>query len=202
MSTVSDRARNFWDRISPRERRMVVVLGACTPLILAIWLGLNIHDGLVAKEANNDQMRKAIVVLADLKVRGVDSTPGDDVVATMGTEPLRLNTYLDDAAKKAGFTLKGTQTRTPVTRNGFVTTSVGITVSDLTIDELGKFLQEIETASKVVLVTRIDLRRDFKDQEKIDATLEVTTYSREPKKDGESTGSGSASGSGSAEKKS
>jgi hypothetical protein len=193
MSNFSERARDFWDRISPRERAMVVILGICVPIILAVWLGLNIHDGLVAKEANNEQMRKALNVLADLKSRG-PSTPSDDVVATMGTEPLSLDTYLSNAAQKAGFTLKGTTPRNPAPKNGFVTNSVSCQVSDLTIDQLKRFLQEIESASKVVIVTRLDIRRDFRDKEKLDATLEVSTYSKEPPAKGNA-------GSGSAEKK-
>lgn len=191
MSNISERARDFWDRISPRERAMVVVLAVCTPLILALWLGLNIHDGLVAKEANNEEMRKALLVLADLKARG-PANHTDDVVSTMGTEPISLDTYLTNAAQKAGFTLKGTTPRNPLTKNGFVTNSVSCQVSDLTIDQLRKFLQEIESASKVVIVTRLDVRRDFKDKDKLDATLEVSTYSKEPPPKGEA---------GSAEKK-
>ena len=34
----------------------------------------------------------------------------------MGIEPLSLDTYLTNAAKKAGFTLKGTTPRNPVTQ--------------------------------------------------------------------------------------
>lgn len=185
MSNVTERARDFWDRISPRERGMVVILAVCIPIVLAVWLGLNIHDGLVAKETNNEQMRKALNVLADLKSRGGVTTPTDDVVATMGTEPLSLDTYLTNAAQKAGFTLKGTTPRTPVPKNGFVTNSVSCQVSDLTIDQLKRFLQEIESASKVVVVTRLDVRRDFRDKEKLDATLEVSTYSKEPPPRGE-----------------
>lgn len=192
MSNISERARDFWDRISPRERGMVVILAVCVPIILAVWLGLNIHDGLVAKEANNQQMRKALVVLADLKARGPATQPSDDIVATMGVEPISLDTYLTNAAQKAGFTLKGTTPRSPVPKNGFVTSSVSCQVSDLTIDQLKRFLQEIESASKVVIVTRLDIRRDFRDKEKLDATLEVSTYSKEPPPKGEN---------GSAEKK-
>ena len=199
MSNVSDRARDFWDRISPRERRLVVLAGIAVPLTIVVWLGLSIHDGLVNMEARNDKMRKALVVLADLKARG-PVTPADDVVATMGVEPISLDTYLTNAAQKAGFTLKGTTPRNAVTRNGFVTNSVSCQVSDLTIDQFKKFLQEVETASKVVVVTRLDLRRDFKAKEKLDATLEVSTYSKEPPPKGEGSGAGSGS-AGSSDKK-
>ena len=192
---ISERARDFWDRISPRERRLVVLAAIAAPITLAIWLGLSIHDGLVAKEAANEKTRKALVVLADLKARGPQQ-PTDDVVATMGTEPLSLDTYLTNAAQKAGFQLKGTTPRKAVTKNGFVTNSVSCQVSDLTIDQLTKFLQEIESASKVVAVTRLELRRDFKAKEKLDATLEVSTYSKEPPPKGDSgSGSGSAGSS-------
>ncbi len=192
MSSLKDRARDFWDRISPRERRLVVIGGIALPLTLIVWLGLSIHDGLGNMETRNDKMRKALVVLADLKARG-PAQPSDDVVATMGVEPLSLDTYLSNAAQKAGFTLKGTTPRNAVTRNGFVTNSVSCQVSDLTIDQFKKFLQEVETGSKVVSVTRLDIRRDFKSKEKLDATLEVSTYSKEPPPKGE--GGGSAAGS-------
>ncbi len=176
--TISERARDFWDRISPRERRIVVLGAIALPITIAIWLGLSIHDGLVAKEGQVEKMRKALVVLDDLKSRG-PAAPTDDVVATMGVEPVSLDTYLSNAAQKAGFTLKGTTPRNPVTRNSFVTNSVQCQVSDLPIDQLKKFLQEVETGSKVVMVTRLDIRRDFKSKEKLDATLEVSTYSKE-----------------------
>lgn len=197
MSNVSDRARDFWDRISPRERRLVVLAGVAVPLTIIVWLGLSIHDGLSNMEARNEKSRQALRVLEDLKARG-PAQPTDDVVATMGVEPLSLDTYLSNAAQKAGFTLKGTTPRNAVTRNGFVTNSVSCSVSDLTIDQFKKFLQEVETGSKVVVVTRLDVRRDFKTKEKLDATLEVSTYSKEPPPKGEGGGSGSA---GSAETK-
>ena len=39
---------------------------------------------------------------------------------------------------------------------------------------------EVETGSKVVAVTHLDLRRDFRDKDKLDVNLEVSTYSKEP----------------------
>ena len=69
-TSLAERARDFWDRISTRERRLVVLAGIALPLTIAIWLGLSIQDGLVAKEANNESMRKALVVISDLKSRG------------------------------------------------------------------------------------------------------------------------------------
>ena len=194
--SASDRARDFWDRISPRERRLVIIAAIAAPITIAVWLGLQIKDGLDHIETRNAKMRRALVVLTDLRARG-PIQPTDDVVATMGVEPLSLDTYLRNAANKAGFPIKGTITpRNPVTRNGFVTNSVSIALDDLELEKVKAFLQEVETASKVVIVTNLDIKRDFKDRKLVDAKLEVSTYSKE-----KPAGAEAEKAEGSAEKK-
>ncbi len=189
---IADKARDFWNRISPRERRLVVLLGIAAPITIALWLGLAIRDGLVAMEVRNENTRKALRIVEDLRSRG-PTAPTDDVVATMGVEPVSLNTYLTNAAQKAGFTLKGTTPRNAVTKNSFVTNSVSCQVQDLTIDQLKKFLHEVET-SKVVVITQLDVKRNFKSKgDKLDANLEVSTYSKEPPKKDTKDKAGSAS---------
>lgn len=182
MSAVSERARDFWDRISPRERGLVMFAAVAAPLTIVIWLGLAIGDGLSSMRDRNDKMRKALAVLADLRARG-PRQPVDDVLAGMPVEPLSLETYLSNAATTAGFVLKATTPRNPVNRNGFITTSVSLSNLDLNIEQLKKFLQEIETKSKYVAITRLDItRRDFRGKDRLEAALEVSTYAREAAK--------------------
>jgi type II secretory pathway component PulM len=196
---ISDKARDFWDRISPRERMLVLFLGVAVPIIIAIWLGLAIRDGLVAMEDRNDKTREALKIVEKLKASG-PTEPVDDTIAKMGTEPLALETYVSNAAKKGGLTFKGPiDSRPKVTRNGFVTTTVACSLDNVTTDELKAFLQEVEMGNKVVAVTHIDIRRDFREKKKIDATFEISTYSKE-KTSASGEGSGSSS-SGSADKK-
>lgn len=181
LSTLSSRARDFWDRISPRERNLVVIAAIATPITLALWLGLAIHDGLEEMETRNDKARKALRILADMRTRGRVQTPEDDIIKTMGSEPIPLDVYLTNAAKKAKFELKSTITpHTPQSKNGFVTSTSSLTLDKLSIEQLKEFLMEIETGSKQVMVTHIDLRRDFRDKEKLTVNLEVSAYSKEP----------------------
>lgn len=192
--SATDRARDFWDRISPRERRLVIIGAVAVPITIAIWLGFQISDGLTEIEQRNAKTRRALVALTDLRARG-PMQPADDVVATMGFEPLSLDTYLRNAATKAGFAIKGAVTpRNPVTKNGFVTNSVSITLDDLELEQVKSFLQEVETASKVVVVTNLDIKKDFRDKTKVDAKLEVSTYHRE-KPAGEGDAEAAAEGS-------
>jgi hypothetical protein len=191
MSAITDKARDFWDRISPRERRLVVIGAIAAPLTLAVWLGLEITDGLDAMQHRNDKMRKALDALVDIRAKGVVHEDADEIVWT--PEPLgkgtSLDTYLDKAAKKTGYQLKGTQPHPDVTRNGFVTTSVSCSLDDITIDQLKNFLMEVEMGSRVVAVTHIELRRDFRQKDKLDVSLEVSSYAKEAVK-----GEGSAAG--------
>lgn len=195
MSALSERARDFWDRISPRERGLVIIAAIAAPITIAIWLGLAIGDGLSNMEARNDKLRKALTTVEYLKTRGPQQ-PTDDLVAGMPVEPLSLETYLANAASTAGFVLKATTPRTPVARNGFVTNSVSFNASDLTVDQLKKFLQEIETKSRYVVVTQLDVSRpSYKAKEKLDAVFEVSTYARVKPADAAGAEAGSAAGS-------
>jgi hypothetical protein len=190
---VADRARDFWDRISPRERMLVLLLVIALPITLAIVLGFSIKDGLNERETRNEKMRRALAAVADLKSRGPAASQQDDPLKDIGPDPLSLDTYLDNAAKKAGFTIKVITPHTPVTRNGFVTTSVSLNVDDLEIDKLKTFLHEVETASKAVAITTLETTRDRRDRTKIDAKLIVSTYSREKTEPAGGGGGGSGS---------
>lgn len=195
---ISDRARDFWDRISSRERVLVVLLGVAAPVTIAIWLGLSIRDGLVVMEDRNDKTRDALKVVEKLKVTG-PAEPVDDTLAKMPNEPLGLETYVSAAAKKNSITLKGAiERRQEQKKNGFITTTVACSLDDVNTDQLKAFLQEVETGNKYVAVTHIDVHRDFRDKKKLDATFEVSTYSKEQKATG---GEGSGSGAGSGDKK-
>jgi hypothetical protein len=177
----SDRARDFWDRISPRERSLVVFLVVAVPLAAAIWLGLAIRDGLVSMEARNEQHRDALEIVAKLKASG--GPTNEDPGVKIPDAPLALQSYVDKAFQKTGLKTKGAIDQRSVTKNTIVTTTVSCAVEDISTDQLKTLLQEIE-ADKLVAVTHLDVQRDRRDTKKIDATFEISTYSNEDKDKG------------------
>ncbi|MBA2544728.1 MAG: type II secretion system protein M [Deltaproteobacteria bacterium] len=181
----SDRARDFWDRISPRERKLVVFFTVAIPLALAIWLGLSIRDGLVSMEARNDQARDALEQLAKMKAAG--GAQPEDPGIKIPDAPLSLVTYVSKAADKTQVKIKGSIDSRAVTKNGIVTTTVSCALEDISTDQLKAFMQEVETAEKIVAVTHLDVKRDRRDAKKIDATFEISTYSNaeKPKTEGD-----------------
>jgi hypothetical protein len=177
---------------------LVVVLAIAAPITIAVWLGFAISDGLSDMEQRNDRTRQALDVLADMRARGQTKAPVDDTVATMGSEPQDLDSYITNAAKKAKFELNGSiSKRSPLTRGGFVTSTASTRVDKITIEQLKDFLTALETDSKVVAVTHIDITTRDKDSLTVD--LDVSAYSKEPpaKQEGSGSGSGSAGSGGS-----
>ena len=172
---VSDRARDFWDRISPRERNLVVFLAIVVPISLAIWLGLSIRDGLIIREARNQETRDAREMVAKMRVNGA---PVEDTGVKIPDSPIPLETFVSKAATKNNLKFKGSIDTRKANKGGFVTTTVSLSLDDVTTDQLRLFLQEVESGpEKVVAVTHVDVKRDWKDKKKLDATLEISTYS-------------------------
>lgn len=196
MSAITEKARDFWDRISPRERNLVVLLGAASPLVLAFWLGSQIHDGLAAMDHANNRARKALTAVEGMRAKGETKPPVDDALAAMTTDPLSLPTYITNAAKQAKFEVKSAITpHGSQTKGDIVTNSASLQVEKLDIQEAKDFLHALETDSKVVAVTKLDIDRDFRDKDKLRMDVEVSAYSKVPKTSGGDSGSGAGSSS-------
>jgi len=170
-----DTIRDKWDSITPRERRMVVLLGASTVIVLIAWLTLGIIDRLSAMEGENAKMRKALDVLADYRIRGrADPATSGPAV---GRDPVKLESYLDKAAQKVGIKVPAYKPRTPQPKNGFLTHTVELNVNGLTIAQVKDFLEAIESDNPLVAVTALNMKRNFSDKTQLDLKLEVSTYS-------------------------
>jgi hypothetical protein len=190
VSAITDKARDFWDRISPRERNLVVLLGVAAPVILALWLGSAIHDGLGAMDHANNRARKALAAVESMRAKGESKPASDDALAAMTTDSLSLPTYITNAAKQAKFDIKGAITpHGSQTKGDFVTNSASLQVEKLDIEEAKDFLHALETDSKVVAITKLDIDRDFRDKDKLRMDVEVSAYSKVPKASGSDAGS-------------
>src|SRR5215208_648173 len=104
MAALVDSVRDRWEGISPRERRLVLLLGVSFLVLVLGFMATSIRDGLSARETRNARMRKALSVLADLRVRGEVARP-DDPGTKIGPDPVKLESYLTRAAEKVGITI-------------------------------------------------------------------------------------------------
>lgn len=170
---VIDTLRDKWNAITPRERKLVVVLGISAVATILLWLAFSIGDRLDAMAKNNDKMRRALAVLSDYRIRGrAEGASGPEIPAS----PVKLESYLDKQAKKVGVTVPSYKPRT-AQRNGFNVHTVEVNVTAIEIEKVKDFLEAIESDNKLVAVTSITLKRSFSDKTKLDLKIDVSTYS-------------------------
>jgi type II secretory pathway component PulM len=197
MAAFVDTVRDRWEGISPRERKLVVLLGVSAVVIVLLFMATSIRDRQSTREANNAKMRRALAVLADLRARG-EVARADDSAPKIGADPVKLESYLTRAAEKVGITIPSYNPRPPVTKNGFVTHAGQIELRDLTITQVKSLLEAIESDSKVVVVTTLNLTRNFRDKEKLDLKMEIATYSTAGGNSGDKPAGGAAAAGGTA----
>ena len=191
----ADQLRDKWESISSRERRLVLLLGVSFVVVMVLYFALGIKDGLDKLEKKNAQARTALHKLTAYKA-SARTVGGDDPTAIIGTEPVKLESYIYKAGEAAQVTVPGVNPRSPVTRGKFVVHSAQIDVRDLTIKQVTDFLYALENESRVVMVTTMSLKRNFRDAEKMDLSAEIAAYSRVAESAGATAGSGSGSGTG------
>ncbi len=191
-----DTIRDKWDSITPRERRLVVLLGVSAVVVLIAFMTLGIRDKLNAMEADNAKMRKALDVLAGYRYSGRAEPEG--AATQIGRDPLKLESYLDQKAQKVGIKVPSYKPRPPAPKNGFLTHTVEINVGGLTITQVKDFLEAIEADNKLVAVTSLTMKRNFNDKTQLDVKMEVSTYSKPdaaPAPGTPAAGSGTGTGS-------
>lgn len=177
MVTTTDRLREKWERITPRERRMVVLLGVAFIVTMLAWVGFQISDGLTAIEKRNKSIRAALVSLQQYRLTG-SQRKSNQVQVEIPDEPVKLETYLEGIAGEVGVSVPSYNARPPVTKNGFVETSTRIDLRAVSVFQLKDFLERVETRSQVVVITSLHIKRQFREKELLDADMVVTTYSK------------------------
>jgi len=178
--------RDKWERLSQRERTMVGAMGVTFVLMLTLIVGFLITDGLSSMEERNADMRQALRDLdtqRDSYLRLKAKTA--QMETRLGTTPVQLQGYVEQAAKEAGVEISDSSDRPAVSAGKkFIERSVDLHLKPMTIDQLTKFMKAIETGRSLVVVTSLTVRtRDDKHQ-MLDVDMVVSTYEHDTGKAG------------------
>lgn len=180
--TAKDRIQDLkgsWERLSPRERSMVSGLGAALVLGVVVFVGFTIQSGLEELEENNEAMRKAL--------RDVDQNKDAYLVqrqrlaaleVRISRTPVELNRFLETAASTAGVSIAESGETQPVQGERFVQRGMEIKLRKVTIEQLGKFMKEIETSQQLVQITTLSVNTRWGQHQDLDVEMTVSTFER------------------------
>ncbi len=178
--------RDKWERLSQRERTMVGAMGITFILMVTLIVGFLITDGLSSMEERNADMRQA---LRDLDTQRDKYLLMKSKMAQMetrlGTQPVQLQGYVENAAKEAGVEISDETDRQAVAAGKkFIERTVDLHLKPATLDQLTKFMKAIETGRSLVVVKELSVRTRDDKHEQLDIDMAVSTYDRDTGKGG------------------
>jgi Tfp pilus assembly protein PilO len=169
-----------WNRMAVRERKLISILAGAVALLALLLTGYLIIDSLQEISNSNEDAREALAAIAnhrddylDAKARMVSQE------TRIGVEPPQLAADLEAAGKEAGIQIPETVDRPPAPAGKrYMEHSLDVKLRKVGLKELATFLSKVETNPRLIVVTRLQIRRSFGEGDKMDVELTATAYER------------------------
>jgi type II secretory pathway component PulM len=169
-----------WERLAPRERRLVALGGATLLGALVIfgtyWLFSSVSD----LQDDNAAMRDALTDIAKHRDEYLDAKArGAAQEARIGNDPPQLTADIESAAHEENIQIAESSER-PVTPAGrrYVEHDVDIKVREVDLQSLTKFLRRLETGPRLIFFTRLSIKKRFSENDKLDVEATATAFER------------------------
>lgn len=169
-----------FQRLSERERRLVVITLAVAAVLLAtlmvMWTGRTLSQKRAQVESQRTQ-------LAEIRGYQDDYQRAENEekrsLARLKSNRVSLFSRLNQAAQKLGLSLKDLNEReVPVKDSNVQETQVEVNLKNLSIDKLNELLKEIEGESTngLVKVVKLKVKTRHDNAEMLDVTMTVATW--------------------------
>jgi Tfp pilus assembly protein PilO len=191
LQTISARIGNFfkrpfahlgseWYRLAPRERRLVAVLAGAVVAVGVAVVALMTTQSLAESRDENQAAREALSAIAKHRNTFLDAKARMMAQESrIGVEAPQLSADLEAAAREVGIQIPENQPRptVPAGRH-YLEHSVEVTLRQVDLLSLTKFLSKVETGSRVIVVSRMNIKRAFAEGEKLNVSLTATAWER------------------------
>lgn len=166
--------RDRWERMAPRERKLVGLLGVTFVVCIVGWIGFTVSDGLGAIEKRNRQARSALSAIETHRASG--GGKGAAEVVAIPPDPVDLSTYVEGIVREIGAASPAYPAAKQLEKGKYTESSMRIALKDLGVVQLKDLLEKLESKSKVVVVRELKIKRSFRDKEKLDVDLSISTF--------------------------
>ena len=169
-----------WNRMAARERRLISILAGAVVMLAVLLAGYLIVDSLQEIGASNDDTREALSAIAKHRDDYLDAKARMVALETrIGLDAPQLAADLEAAGKVAGLQIPETVDRPPTPAGKrYLEHSLDVKLRKVGLKELATFLSKVETNPRLIVVTRLQIRRSFGEGDKLDVELTATAYER------------------------
>jgi Tfp pilus assembly protein PilO len=169
-----------WNRMAPRERRLVSILAGAVLAVLVVVVSLLTAQTLAEIRDTNDAAREALAAIA--KHRDEFQAAKSRMLAQevrIGNDPPQLAADLEAAASETGIQIPETTPRPAVPAGRrYLEHSVEVTLRQVDLLSLSKFLSKLETGRRLIVITRMNIKRSYAEGEKLNVSLTAVTYEK------------------------
>jgi type II secretory pathway component PulM len=169
-----------WNRMAPRERRLVAGLIGAVVAFAVLVTGFLFVESLRDLAERNSDAREALADIAkhrDEYLEAKDRMVQQEV--RIGNEPPQLTADLEAASHEANIQIPESieQPAVDVGRH-YREHKVDLKLRQVDLQSLAKFLNRVETGRRLIVVTRLYIRRRFAEGQTLDVEMTATAYER------------------------
>jgi hypothetical protein len=169
-----------WSRMAPRERRMFTILVSAVLGAFVLAVAVVTIQSLSEIADSNDAAREALAAIAkhrDEFLEARDRMKAQEV--RIGYEPPQLAADLESAAHEVNIQIPETVPRPAVPAGKrYLEHNVDVTLRQVDLLALSKFLSRLETGRRLIVVTKMSIKRHFGDGEKLNVSFTATAFER------------------------
>ncbi len=184
--------RDRIDRLEPRERQLLGVLGAVLGVFLLLLVPLGIAALVGSKRSDVQDLRDAINAIQDGRAKVMrQNQERDAVLARYGKPAPALAGFLAKQAETAGIEIPESQDRAAVPHGKrYEERSTKIVLRKVGMLNLVKFMEGVEQSGYPVSLSRINIRKRGTETDSYDVEMVVSAFDRkaDTKKEKKPTG--------------
>jgi general secretion pathway protein M len=169
-----------WNRMAPRERRLVTALVGSVIAFAVLVTGFIIIGNLSDIRENNENTREALATIAkhrDDFLEARERMRAQDL--RIGTEPPQFAADLEEAAREVNIQIPETneQPAVPVGKR-YLEHKVDVKLRQVDLPSLSKFLAHLENGRRLIVVNVLRIRKHFSEGDKLDVELTAVAYEK------------------------
>lgn len=168
------------DRLEPRERQLLGVLGVVFAVLVLLLVPIGMSAMLSSRKSENEALRNAINSIQKGRALVQKRAAERDAVRARYASPAPpLAGFLSKLATETGIDIPESQDRAPIPHGKhYVERSTKIVLRRVGMLHLVKFMEKIEQSRHPVIISRLNIRKRGTEVDSYDVEMVVSAYDR------------------------
>ena len=189
--------RERFDKLEPRERRLLTILLGMFAVIALLLVPVGIFSLVSGKRGENDEVRELINEIHSARAQVSERKARHDALLARYAKPTPpLGGFIEEKAKEAGLASPESQDRPEIPHGKRYTERLTVVkLHKVGLLGLSKTLEKIETSGHPVSITRLNIKPRANEPDSYEVELGVSAFDRKADAPGSASPAGSASAS-------